>query len=401
MSQTIDIDSFRGLIDKAEVKCLICGWSGHSIVAHLKQAHQLTAGQYQKKFPRDKHPDARLCSPVVSELLRRYERESKTTDDLANFTRLFEVQGGTPAYIAAAKQQIKMHDPAYLKHATPLVEDPYYYFEEENTKLTLAAITMGKSAYISGPTQCGKTSLYMQTLQRLGKACLRMNMNGDATVRNFLGHTRADPGKGTYYSYGALPICMMGGLTLILDEVDYTPPQIAAVTHPVLEGSRQLYIPDTDEVIHAHPGFSVLATGNTSGKGDPSGVYTGTEIMNTAFLERFAVKMTADYLNSDREEEMLTRRFPTANIGKMRALIKAANLVREAFKQGNLAFTYSTKKLIDYFELEPICGHETSLKTTLLNWLDGSDIVLVEGFLQRAGVALSSPTKPPPKAKRP
>jgi len=390
MSQktSTSVDDFRDLIRNTEVRCLMpnCGFRGHSLVAHLKDGHQMSPGQYQKKFPRNDYPDVVLVSRVVTELLRRMDRSSKRIADLDQFTALFDIGGAPKELFVEVGKKLPKVDDKYLPYATPAKMDEFFEFAKEETAAVLTGMLMRKNTYISGPTGCGKTELMVQIHCQMKRPFIRINMKGDATVANFIGAMRADPKKGTYFKPGALPIAMRAGYTLIVDEVDYTPPQIAAVLNPVLEGSRNLFIEDTGETVHAADGFCVMATGNTSGKSDPTGVYTGTEVLNTAFLDRFGIKLTMDYLPIEVETNMLMRRFPAAKREDVKNLCNAAKEIREAFKQGTLALTLSTRKLVDYLELKPTMGHKTALEATLINWLDEDDKELVLGLLERVGI---------------
>jgi len=382
------VDDFRSLIRDAEVRCLMsgCQFRGHSLVAHLRERHQMSPGQYQKKFPRTEYPDVTLVSRVVTEVLRRMDRSVKRTADLDQFTALFAVGGAPHELFSEVADKLPAVDDSYLPYATPAVMDEFFEFPKRETAAVLTGMMMRKNTYISGPTGCGKTELMVQIHCQMKRPFIRINMKGDATVANFIGAMRADTKKGTYFKPGALPIAMRAGYTLIVDEVDYTPPQIAATLNPVLEGSRNLFIEDTGETIHAHDGFCVMATGNTAGKSDPTGVYTGTEVLNSAFLDRFGIKQTMDYLDPVTEIAMLMRRFPVARKEDVTLMCNAAKEIREAFKQGTLSLTLSTRKLVDYLELKPTLGHLESLNAVLLNWLDEDDKELVIGLLERVGV---------------
>jgi len=382
------VDDFRALIRDSEIRCLMsnCQFRGHSLVAHLRDRHQMSPGQYQKKFPRSEYPDVTFVSRVVTEVLRRMDRSVKRTTDLDQFTALFEVTGAPHELFAEVSKKLPAVDETYLPYATPAAMDEYFEFPKLETAAVLTGMMMRKNTYISGPTGCGKTELMVQIHCQMKRPFIRINMKGDATVANFIGAMRADPKKGTYFKPGALPIAMKAGYTLIVDEVDYTPPQIAATLNPVLEGSRNLFIEDTGETIHAHDGFCVMATGNTAGKSDPTGVYTGTEVLNSAFLDRFGIKQTMDYLKPDVEIAMLMRRFPASKREEVSLMCNAAKEVREAFKQGTLSLTLSTRKLVDYLELKPTLGHLEALNSVLMNWLDEDDKELVLGLLERVGV---------------
>jgi len=232
----------------------------------------------------------------------------------------------------------------------------------------------------------GKTELVKQLHAQLGKTMLRANMNGDATRAAIVGEMQASPSKGTYFHEGALPIAMRAGATLLVDEVDYAPPHILAVFNSVLEGSRQLFVEETAETIVAAPGFMIMTTGNTAGKGDTNGNYTGTEVLNTAFLDRFPVCVAMDYLAADIELTMLKDRNPTADVTKVKQLVSFANEVRDSFKKGNVSITLSTRKLIDILNLSVMLGMDRSVELGITNWLDEDDFQLVHGLKTRVGL---------------
>jgi cobaltochelatase CobS len=381
VAEPISIDDFRARINDSAVPCAECGFRAHALVQHIKTRHNMSAGQYKQK-----HPMAKLASPIVSELIRRMDRSAKTTDRLETFVEAFSPGTSLEQNLREMAKKWGPLDPTLI----PLIPQAIanFHFPERETKAVTAGLQLGKNVYVEGPTGCGKTELIYQIHAQMGRPMVRANMNGDVTVANFIGKEKATPQKGTYYMYGLMPLAMQHGYTLLIDEVDYTPPQIATVMNPVLEGKRTLYLPDTDETIVAQQGFNVIATGNTGGKGDPNGVYSGTEILNTAFLDRFPVKIKTDYLPEQLEINMLTARFPATTLSKVRLMVKAASEVRNAFKQSNLSLTLSTRKLIDYFELVPLLGEAGALQSVLLDWLDTDEKELVTNLLTRVGLTV-------------
>lgn len=373
----IDLDTFRGKVDDTKVECMICHHKSHSLIKHLKDQHNQSAGQYKSQFP-----DARLASPIISELIRVLPRKGKTNDNLSEFLGAFSNDSSViPKEIAAL---MKESDASLAEFVPSRI--PEFYFDPVMTKAMAWGVSKGLNIYIEGPTGCGKTELAIQTHAVAKRAIKRVNMNGDVTVANFIGKREVDPTRGTYYSYGSLPKAMKEGMTLLIDEIDYMPPSIAAVLNPVLESKRMLYLPETDETIYAKEGFAVIATGNTSGKGDGNGVYTGTEVLNTAMLDRFQVKLTASYLPDDKELKMLEARFPNADRRIASSLIKAANEIRASFLSGNMPYTVSTRKLIDILEMIGPFPIEQAVKLTILNWMDKDNQAVVAQILDRCGI---------------
>jgi len=371
----LSIEEFRDKINESQVACRVCGFKSHSIVAHLKEKHSLSVAQYKERYK-----DGMVASHIITELLRLIPRKPATVDTLEEFVNPF-TGSESNAVVADLKKQLKP-DGANLAALVPAVIKDFY-FEPAPSRAMGYALLKCKNVFIEGPTGCGKTELIMQVHAITGKAIKRVNMNGDVTVANFLGKREVDAVKGTYFLKGALPLAMEGGYTLLIDEIDYMPPHIAAVLNSVAEGGRTLYLPDMGETIVAKEGFNICATGNTGGKGDATGVYAGTEILNSAFLDRFPVKLSMTYLPKEEEIKMLQNRFPAANVAQIKELVALANEVRGSFLSGALPMTISTRKLIDMLDMIPFFGVAESMKLCILNWADKDTQSTVIGLIQR------------------
>lgn len=383
MTQTaLTPDQFRERIRATEVKCKICGFSAHSLTKHISEAHGLTAGQYQKKFPKAQHPDVRLLSPIISELMKNINRSSQTTADFEDFLPTYE---GSQGFLKGILQMCAKAPRGTMGEGLTLPDaDPDYWWDEKNAVALGAALAAGMNAYLVGPTGSGKTEIVYQMHALIGKPMIRINMNGDATRAALIGEMRADPVKGTYFQEGALPIAMRAGATLLVDEVDYAPAHVLACLNPVLEGKRTLFIEETGQTLKGAAGFQIFGTANTGGKGDSNGNYTGTEILNTAFLDRFPIVIKADYLPADPEQNMLKKRFPNAAPDVVKKLVKFAGEMREAFKKGNLSLTLSTRKNIEILRLEQMVGMERAVELALTGWLDDDDAEVVKAMKKRA-----------------
>jgi cobaltochelatase CobS len=379
MAGTLSVDEFRARIASSMPSCRYCGFKAHSLVRHLSEKHNKSAGQYKNEFGNN----SPLVSPVTAELLRMVGRKSKSSDDLEQFVQIFEPTTAAPLF---ANLKPKFPKPApELAIYVPSV-NPDFVFEPKTVKSVAYGLLRNSNVYVEGPTGSGKTDGVEQIHANLGLPIRRVNMNGDVTVANFIGSMRADATKGTYFMYGALPTAMKLGITLLIDEMDYTPANIAAVLNPVLEKKRSLYLPETGETIVAAPGFTVVGTGNTGGKGDETGMYTGTEVMNTALLDRFPVKLTVDYLPKDEEVKMLVGRFPDKDRAMIQKMVEAAIEIRKSFRDGVLPVTISTRKLIDILDMEYILGREEALNNAVLNWMGRDNLAVARKILENHGL---------------
>lgn len=380
MSKPITISEFRQLVENQEVECAACGYKAHSLIRHLLAEHDLTATQYKQYYP--KH---RIASRVATEIIRRMDRTATRIEDLRQFTDQFATVSNQPELIAAIEKTFEGAPdvPAELQAFVPEVPEEYF-FHEQDAKILAYGMRTGRNVYMEGPTGCGKTTHAENVLGTAGRPVRRVNMHGDVTVANFVGQMKAND-QGTYFDEGVLPWCMKKGVPLVLDEIDYTPPHIGAILNSVLDAGM-LFIADTNETVRAEVGFAIIATANTGGKGDKFGAYTGTEVLNTAFLNRFQLKLQCDYLPQEEEVQMLAGRYPSVDLAAIRKMVQAAFEIRGAFKQGNLGITFSTRQLVEYFAMQPELGDKDVLAVTLLNWLDEDDEQLVLEILRRVDV---------------
>lgn len=260
--------------------------------------------------------------------------------------------------------------------------DPNYHFDPYATKVIRSALESGENLYVYGDTGCGKTTHLEQVCSVLNRGISRINPHDGVTREMFLGSMKLINSE-TIFVEGALPRAMKLGLIFLVDEISFLPPNLTAILNPIMEPGGKLYIPETCEFISPHPDFCIFATDNTGGKGDRTGNYSGTEVQNTATLDRFAFCLKMDYLPQDKELEMLQKRFPKHNQAEIRKLLSFAIEVRQAFSRGELAITFSTRKLIKFFSQRSNFSLQESLQNTILAWLDEDDKNLITTILDR------------------
>jgi MoxR-like ATPase len=261
--------------------------------------------------------------------------------------------------------------------------DPNYHFDTYATKVIRSALSMHENLYVYGDTGCGKTTHLEQVCAVLNHGLIRINPHDGITREMFLGGMKLINNE-TIFVEGALPTAMRNGYVFLVDEISFLPPNLTAILNPIGEKNGKLYIPETSEWITPQPGFCIFATDNTGGKGDRTGNYTGTEVQNTATLDRFAFCLKMDYLPQDKELEMLVKRFPNQNTTEIEKMLTFARDIRSAFSRGELSITLSTRKLIKFFDQrENNFTIEEALNNTILSWLDEDDETLVKTMIDR------------------
>jgi len=379
LEPVIGLEDFREKVRNLEVECAVCHIKEHSLITHIRNIHSLTPAQYKKQFPNNK-----LCSLLVTRYLGKIDREPKPKSHLQSVIETFFQDKSTIKF-----EELSAKLPPFssdLVDKIPAV-DPFYDMPMQEANVVAYAIAMSRNLFIEGPTGCGKTELVKQVHALMKRPMQRVNMNGDITASHFLGNKQADSEK-TFFQKGCLPNTMEGGYTLLCDEMDFTPPHIGAVLHPALEIERSIYLSETNETIKAKTGFTVVATANTGGKGDLTGVHTGVEILNMALTDRFPLKLTMRYPSQIQEKRMMTNRFPDIEENVILRIVSLAIEVREAFIAGNVGSTFSTRKLVDFGELYKPFGISKALDLVLLNWLEVDDLALVNTLVRKVGMPL-------------
>jgi len=140
-----------------------------------------------------------------------------------------------------------------------------------------------------------------------GREFIRINFNVDTDEIDLIGGITLKDGN-TVYEDGPVVEALRRGAVLLLDEIDCSRAGSAISLQSVLEG-KGVFIKSKKEWVHPAPGFQVFATSNTKGKGSEDGTFIGTNVMNGAFLDRFAGTIEQAYPTPAIEEAILKRYF--------------------------------------------------------------------------------------------
>ena len=211
--------------------------------------------------------------------------------------------------------------------------------------------------YVFGPTGCGKTSCIKQLAARLNYPIFEVTGHGRLEFADLVGHLTVKNNNMTF-EYGPLALAMRYGAIILLNEIDLTSPEIAAGLNSVLDGSPLCIAENGGELIAPHSMFRLVATANTNGGGDDTGLYQGTQRQNLAWLDRFTI-CEVGYPSADVEKSLLARRFPSLPESLCATMVDYANEVRKLFMgeatTSNLTkaieVTFSTRSLLRWGDL--------------------------------------------------
>ena len=200
--------------------------------------------------------------------------------------------------------------------------------------------------FITGLSGNGKTFMTEQVCAKLKREMIRVNITIETDEDDLLGGFRLVDGE-TVFHKGPVVDAMERGAVLLLDEVDLASNKILCL-QPVLEG-KGVYLKKINQWIKPAPGFTIIATANTKGKGSDSGAFIGTNILNEAFLERFAVTIEQEYPTTATEKKILSRVFNTLGIEDSEfaaKLVDWADIIRRTYYDGGIDEVVSTRRLV-------------------------------------------------------
>jgi len=176
---------------------------------------------------------------------------------------------------------------------------------------------------------------------------IRVNLNMMTDEEQLIGSKTLENGN-VQIVEGPVLIAMRTGTTLLLDEIDAGSANTLLCLQPILEG-KPYYFKLKNEMIVPADGFNVIATANTKGKGSDDGRYIGTNILNEAFLERFAVTFEQEYPAAKVEIKIIKNLMETYSCIDeefAETLVKWADAIRRTFEDGGVDETITTRRMI-------------------------------------------------------
>ena len=199
--------------------------------------------------------------------------------------------------------------------------------------------------FITGMSGNGKTLGVEQACSSLNREIIRVNITIETDEDDLIGGFRLINGE-TVWHNGPVIEALQRGAVLLLDEVDLASNKILCL-QSVLEG-KGIFLKKIGKYIKPAAGFNIIATANTKGKGSDDGRFIGTNVLNEAFLERFALTFEQEYPTPKIETKILERLCESVGVtdeefcGK---LADWADVIRKTFADGGVDEVISTRRL--------------------------------------------------------
>ena len=199
--------------------------------------------------------------------------------------------------------------------------------------------------FVTGLSGNGKTLMIEQIHAEMKKELIRVNITIETDEDDLLGGFRLVNGE-TKFVPGPVIEAMQRGCTLLLDECDLGSNKLMCL-QPVLEG-KGVYLKKVNKWVTPKNGFNVMATANTKGKGSDDGMFIGTNVLNEAFLERFAVTLEQPYPSVAIEKKIVVnsmKKYGAVDEKFADNLITWADVIRKTFYDGGIDEVISTRRL--------------------------------------------------------
>ena len=224
--------------------------------------------------------------------------------------------------------------------------------------------------FITGLSGNGKTFSVEQACADLNRELIRVNITIETDEDDLIGGFRLVDGN-TVWHNGPVVEALQRGAILLLDEVDLASNKILCL-QSILEG-KGIFLKKTGTYVEPAAGFNIIATANTKGKGSDDGRFIGTNVLNEAFLERFALTFEQEYPSPKTEQKILEK--VAAALGKKDAefctnLANWADIIRRTFKDGGIDEVISTRRLVHIMRAYAIWNNRMKAIKVCVNRFD-------------------------------
>ena len=332
------------------------------IYINCLQPNTVSRGKYQ--FSENHSFDVKVEKPTKEAVKKEVKKSIQKDMDIINEPVVAPTQESQPAVLQMAKLKssivnlVPKKDPQYVawghfKDIKSILESKIFY-----------------PIFVTGLSGNGKTSMIREVCAKLKRDMVRVNITVETDEDDLLGGFRLVNGE-TVWQDGPLVVAMKTGAVALIDEVDLASHKIMCL-QPIMEG-QPIYLKKINEVVYPADGFNIVATANTKGKGSSDGRFMGTNILNEAFLDRFAATFYQEYPTVQSETKILKKQFALKEMSEddfVDKLVKWADVIRRSFKEGAVDEIITTRRLIDIVKTHSIFNNKMKAITLCLERFD-------------------------------
>lgn len=235
-------------------------------------------------------------------------------------------------------------------------------------KLIRDIISSGKffPVFISGHSGNGKTFMVEQACSASKRPMIRVQMSRETDEDDLIGGFRLIDGE-TKFMKGPVLRAMELGAMLLIDEADRADPGKAMCLQGILEG-KPYYMKKTGEIVTPAPGFNIIVTANTKGRGSEDGRYVAATMLDDAWLERFPITIEQEYPTVAVEKRILSHVLDDQSF--IDHLTMWSDIIRRTFKEGAIDELISTRRLVHIARTYDIVGDRMKAINFCINRFD-------------------------------
>ena len=269
--------------------------------------------------------------------------------------------------------------------------DKDYVFDKDTTLAILSGFANNKKVIVHGYHGTGKSTHITQIAARLNWPCVRINLDSHISRIDLIGKDAISIKDGkqiTEFKEGILPWSFQNPVALVFDEYDAGRSDVMFVLQRILESDGYFTLLDKNKVVKQNKFFRLFATANTIGLGDTTGLYTGTQQINQAQLDRWEIVTTLNYLSLDKEIEIVLAKNKNLNNADGKELvanmIKVASLSRKGFINGDISTVMSPRTVLNWcanYKIFNDLGY--AFRLTFLNKCDNTEKNIIAEYYQR------------------
>ena len=256
-------------------------------------------------------------------------------------------------------------EPTVTQDLVPTKDDTFVKFGPFNDVKKVIQSKQFYPTFITGLSGNGKTFGVEQACAQLNRELVRVNITIETDEDDLIGGFRLVNGD-TVWHNGPVIEALQRGAILLLDEIDLASNKILCL-QSILEG-KGVFLKKIGKYVEPAAGFNIIATANTKGKGSDDGRFIGTNVLNEAFLERFALTFEQEYPSAATETNILKK---ICKDDKFCArLADWADIIRKTFYDGGIDEIISTRRLVHIIQAYKIFGDKVKAIQLCLNRFD-------------------------------
>ena len=269
--------------------------------------------------------------------------------------------------------------------------DKDYIFDKDTTLAILSGFLHNKKVIVHGYHGTGKSTHITQIAARLNWPCVRINLDSHISRIDLIGKDAISLKDGkqiTEFKEGILPWSFQNPVALVFDEYDAGRSDVMFVLQRILESDGYFTLLDKNKVVKQNKYFRLFATANTIGLGDTTGLYTGTQQINQAQLDRWEIVTSLNYLSEEKEMKIIlskNKKLDNPNgKEKISNMIKVASLTRKGFIAGDISTVMSPRTVLNWsYNAEIFKDVGYSFRVTFLNKCDDAEKSIIAEYYQR------------------